>query len=137
MVAMIDPVTLNPGGMLYIGHKGSDKVQESPTYTCGHCNRVIMLIDHRTRKLASAGHPSHTCHSCGKWICEPCNAIRECNSVERDAERAFNDVGGQPWLLRHWGQPIDRIFLPDGSERLVLRRDHNLTITERTRYRRE
>ena len=128
MTAIIDGVHLKPGGMLIISDRGSDKKTEIVTKTCSHCNRVVMLRPDRTR-------PRHTCKRCMKYVCDLC-AGSDCNTIERDVERAYRDLGGQPWLLRHMGTPVDRIFLPDGTERLVLRNDHNMTLTERTRYRR-
>lgn len=128
MVVILDSVALKPGGMLVLGNVGSDKKTELPTYTCGHCNRCVVMRPDRVR-------PRHQCKSCGKRVCDLCG-VQECNVFERDVERAFRDKNGQPWLLRHGGLPVDRIFLPDGTERLVLRGDHNMTLTERTRYRR-
>ena len=128
MVAIIDGVNLKPGGMLTIGNRDSDKKTEIPTKTCGHCNRVVMLNPERRRDRA-------TCKRCMKYVCDLC-AGSDCNTIERDAERAYRDLGGQPWLLRQMGSPVDRIFSPDGTDRLVLRNDHNMTLAERTRYRR-
>ena len=71
-----------------------------------------------------------------KRICDLCAGIAECNVIDRDLERAQRNLGGQPWLLRHWGEPVDTIYLPDGTSKYVLRRDHNLSMVERTRYRR-
>lgn len=129
MVAVLDPVTLRPGGLLTSGNVGSDKVQEFPTYTCNHCNRVVVMHPDRTRERA-------TCRKCMAPVCDLCSGVGDCNVFDADMELAFRDVGGQPWLLRHGGEPIDRIYFPDGSGKLVLRKDHNFTLTERTRSRR-
>ena len=126
---ILDPVKLQPGGMLLIGNVASDKVEEVPTYTCGHCNRMVACHPLRKRER-------HRCKQCAARICDYCHALRECHVFDADVERAYSDLGAQPWMLRHYGQPVDRIFLPDGTEKLVLRRDHNLSLTERTRYRR-
>ena len=128
VVAIIDGVHLKPGGMLEITNLYSDKKTEIPSYTCKHCGRCVFLRPDRKKER-------FRCKKCGGRVCDICG-IQDCNLIERDAERAYRDIGGQPWLLRHMGSPVDRIYLPDGTERLVLRNDHNMTLTERTRYRR-
>lgn len=129
MTAVIDALTLRPGGMLFIGNKGSDKVEEIPTFTCKHCNRCVIKHPLRTRAR-------HTCKHCMGYICDLCARLPGCYLFEADAERAHLNLANQPWLLRHWGEPVDRIWQPDGQELLVLRKDHNMTLIERTKYRR-
>lgn len=129
MTAILDAVTLKPGGMLFVGSLDSDKVQEMSTFTCAHCSRVVICHPQRQR-------PRHTCKRCMRWTCDLAGCVQDCNPIADDAERARHDRHAQPWLLRHEGDPVDRIYLPDGSSRLVLRKDHNLSLTEMTRGRR-
>lgn len=48
-----------------------------PTYTCGHCSKVVVMRYDRTR-------PRTMCHKCAQWICETnelcaadCTPLRE------------------------------------------------------------
>jgi hypothetical protein len=42
-------------------------LMECATYTCTHCQRVVMMNDQRTR-------PRYKCFGCSHLICDPCAA---------------------------------------------------------------
>lgn len=43
---------------------------ESATYTCTHCERVVVMEQTRTR-------PRYKCRGCSHLICDPCAAEKE------------------------------------------------------------
>lgn len=43
---------------------------EMPTYTCSHCERVIVMNPARKRER-------YTCRGCNHMICDDCGAIKE------------------------------------------------------------
>lgn len=53
---------------------------ESATYTCSHCNSIVVIEPKRTRERAF-------CRGCGQKICDACGVIRArtltCASMER------------------------------------------------------
>ena len=108
---LIDPLTRHPGGMLIESNLGSDRTKEVPTYTCGHCQRVVIMNPTRTR-------PRNMCRRCMRQTCETAGCLQECNPIERDLERAYANLLHQPWMLRENGYPVNR--LPDGG--LIQRR---------------
>lgn len=59
---------------------------ERATYTCGHCQRVVVLNPQRTRERAYCG-------KCDRRICDGCEAVRaasgKCDSFERRAGAAL------------------------------------------------
>ncbi len=58
-------------------------VFEAATYTCNHCNRVVVINPLRTRERAY-------CSKCDAYICDECGAVKaitfECNSMEKQIE---------------------------------------------------
>lgn len=53
-------------GLPLIAAKG---LFEAPTYTCSHCNAVVVLNPNRQRERAH-------CRGCDHLICDNCNVIR-------------------------------------------------------------
>ena len=57
--------------MLAMGYPvGAGKgLYESATYTCSHCNKIVIIEPARTRERGY-------CRSCSQRICDPCVAIK-------------------------------------------------------------
>ena len=102
---------------------------EMPSFTCCHCNRVVILNPERQR-------PRNTCRKCMALTCDSGGCLVDCNPFGRDLERAYRNEGNQPWLLRHHGEPIDRIYDAAGNELLVLRKGDGHTQREIQRMQR-
>ena len=94
--------------------------KELPSYTCVHCDRVIILNPERTRAR-------NQCRKCMKIICDSAGCVVGCNPFQKDLERSYQEQDNQPWLLRHHGEPVDRIYDEYGNELLVLRKDNGMT----------
>lgn len=80
----------------------SGAVVECPTYTCSHCNRVVIMNPDRVRERAFCGKCSHR-------ICDQCEAVRvasggECKPFVQLLDEAEDrilkgqPVGELPWL---------------------------------------
>ena len=56
---------------------------ELPTYTCSHCQRVVIMNPQRTRERAY-------CRKCDHYICDQCGAVaaktKECKTFEQTIE---------------------------------------------------
>lgn len=62
---------------------GENGVQRIPTYTCGHCSRVVMLNPERTRERLR-------CKTCGKLLCEQSELCRiACTPIHALARDRF------------------------------------------------
>lgn len=76
-------------GLLEVWDNGERK--EVPTYTCGHCNRVIAFRAERTR-------PRVRCKKCGRLICEKTSTCREeCTPVPDLAKDHFEGPVAKRW----------------------------------------
>lgn len=66
---------------------GRGTMFESPTITCAHCQRIVVLNPDRSR---SRGY----CPNCDGYVCDECEAVRvstgECRSFERFADDYLN-----------------------------------------------
>jgi len=58
---------------------------EAATYTCSHCQFVVVLEPKRTR-------PRAFCTGCGQRICDPCDAVRHQTLTCRPMEQIFDEV---------------------------------------------
>lgn len=62
---------------------------ELPTYTCSHCQRVVVMNPERHR-------PRYTCRGCSHMICDGCAAIREagapCKTFKQVVEEALEQA---------------------------------------------
>lgn len=65
--------------------RGADTVIEAPTYTCSHCQRVVILNPSRTRERAY-------CPKCSHLICDECEAARIAAGW---ACRSFNEIADE------------------------------------------
>lgn len=124
---------MKPGGYLIEENKITGAKLEFDTFTCVHCNRMVVKNPKRQR-------PRNECHNCNKLTCDSAGCIIECNPFERDLDRAKINLNGQPWLLRGLGLapadhgfPVDAIYDTDGKITYVLRKDNGMTERERTR----
>jgi hypothetical protein len=68
---------LNPGGQATY-HAPDGTVVEQDTYTCAHCNRIILL--------KPAQSPYGGCRQCGGMICSTCVGDVVCKPWERRME---------------------------------------------------
>lgn len=64
-------------GLLQVDHRhasapmpGMAAFVEHPTFTCSHCERVVVMRPDRIR-------PRYTCRGCNHLLCDNCAAIRE------------------------------------------------------------
>jgi hypothetical protein len=62
------------------------KLSESPTFTCSHCNAVVVMNPKRTRERAY-------CRGCNSYICDACGVVRaltfECRTLEQKIDQAI------------------------------------------------
>lgn len=67
----------------------ADGVRRIPTYTCGHCSRVVMMRADRTRERVR-------CTSCGKLLCEQSElCMTSCTPIHALARDRFE--GSEKW----------------------------------------
>ena len=117
---------LQPRSHFEIGNVFTGERTTLPCFTCVHCNRVVVMNPERTR-------PRNVCRKCMALTCDSAGCAAGCEPLARDAERAFVDLDGQPWLLRHHGEPLARIVDAHGDEALVLRKDNGKTLRQMRR----
>lgn len=61
---------MKDGGYLMIDDRASGGgLLEGATYTCNHCNAIVVKNAERTRER-------HVCRGCGRVICDVCAEIR-------------------------------------------------------------
>lgn len=121
-VALLPDTSLRNGGVLTVSD-GDGREVSLPTFTCCHCNRIVVMHPGRRRGR-------NTCRRCMEWTCDAPGCVLGCHPFAADMERAYRGQDGQPWLLRSHGEPVDRIYGPNGKEVLVLRSDHNMNLRE-------
>lgn len=89
-------------GELTIDHRASPGTAEvpagtlfeGPTFTCCHCNRVVV-------KNAQRQRPRNVCHKCMKWTCDYGVCVTECNPIVQSVDLALRYAEtGQSFLLR-------------------------------------
>ena len=73
---------------------------EAPTYTCSHCQFVVVLNPNRTRERAY-------CPKCDKYICDNCGAIRAANGGEC---KTFNQIIDEAQEKAVKGEPASIIL---------------------------
>jgi hypothetical protein len=118
-VAILDSVALHPDGVQTSGTIQSDKKRERNGFLCAHCNRFVLTNSLRQR-------PRHTCKRCMHLTCDLAGCVLECNPIVEGLERGLARREGDLnlYLLRDPdGWPVTWISLPDGSTRLVRRKD--------------
>ncbi len=69
----------NPGGYLVI--TGPESVEEYDTFTCGHCQRVV-VVKHK----AQASDLGGMCRLCMKLVCAECDTLGSCTPFEKQME---------------------------------------------------
>lgn len=73
---------LKAGGYL-VGHGPDGCVQECDSFTCGHCNRIVLV-----RPKQNAADVGGFCRCCTKLICGPCVDDGRCTPLEKRLEAA-------------------------------------------------
>lgn len=90
------------GGYLLIDHRASPGTPavaggtlfEADTFTCCHCNGVVVKNPQRVRDR-------HMCFKCGHLTCDQVGCVNECNPVLQAVSLAQRfPESGQPFLLR-------------------------------------
>ena len=76
------------GGMLIHEEQAENWVRELPTFTCIHCNRVVVMNPARRRGR-------NACRKCMARTCDAPPCVLECDPVERKLEQL------RPLLLPH------------------------------------
>jgi hypothetical protein len=71
------------GGYLLTSSIENDRVVEHKTFTCQHCNRLV-IVKHKCRAEDLGGR----CFCCGGLICAPCTGKFGCDNIEKKLERA-------------------------------------------------
>jgi hypothetical protein len=65
------------------------KVAEFPTFTCKHCQTVVIMNPERTRQR-------NFCKGCNHLICDPCAAIKHrtgvCKTFDQIADELMNQI---------------------------------------------
>jgi len=99
----------NPRGLGYLEIRHADPVSGAPTvfeadtYTCSHCNAVVVLNPARTRER-------YKCRGCNHHICDSCAAERvagaACKTMAQKFDEHLDDVARRG---------------PDGDASLIIR----------------
>lgn len=63
-------------------------VREADTYTCSHCNRVVVLNPERKRER-------YKCHGCSHHICDDCAALRIAGGSCRTMAQKVDEIRAQ------------------------------------------
>lgn len=104
------------GGVLITENLIENVKEELPTFTCAHCAAIVVMNPMRTRERG-------WCWNCDAYLCDKAGCNAECFNQDKATEYALSGKPGGPFLLRSpEGYTVSRITLPDGSERLVERR---------------
>lgn len=77
-------------GYLLVDNRASGQgMVESPTITCSHCQRVVVLNPLRTRERGY-------CPKCDSYICDECEAVRVASGFEcRPMKQVFDELEGR------------------------------------------
>ena len=63
---------------------------EAPTFTCKHCQRIVVMNPNRTRER-------HFCRGCSHLICDECAAIKavtlQCRTFDQMVEASLSSGG--------------------------------------------
>lgn len=63
---------------------------EAPTFTCRHCQRVVVMNPNRTRER-------HYCRGCDHLICDNCAAVKaatqECRTFDQLVDKLLSSGG--------------------------------------------
>jgi hypothetical protein len=76
---------------------------EAPTYTCSHCQVVVVLNPRRTRDRPH-------CKKCDHYVCDRCGAALAQTGICRPFKQIIDEVQNAAAK----GQPISTIILPFG-----------------------
>lgn len=94
-------------GLLQIDHRhasapmpGVQDLVEVPTYTCTHCESVVVMNPNRVR-------PRYTCRGCSHMICDSCGSKREAGAPCRTFAQLIDE-----FLEKQEKQVESSIILP-------------------------
>ncbi len=93
----------DPGGFMSIDDRASGgKLTEMDTFTCVHCNSIVVMHPMRIR-------PRNVCLKCDGTTCDQEACVVECDHWEKKWE------AGRPWLQPHQYTDAltDEIFTPE------------------------
>lgn len=77
---------LNRDGYLLIDNRCAGQgVREMRTYTCNHCNRIVVMHPERTR---DRGY----CRACDSYICDACVTTRAQTGACRTMAQTIDDA---------------------------------------------
>lgn len=79
-----DAVTIAAGRPL----TAANGLFEAPTYTCSHCQYVVVMNPNRQRERAY-------CSKCDHYLCDGCGAVKALNGVCLTMEEVFDNVQEQ------------------------------------------
>lgn len=67
------------GGYLRIeNHNDRDKAFEADTYTCKHCNRIVIV-----KPMCDPADLGRRCGGCDGLLCKRCSALDGCSHIEK------------------------------------------------------
>lgn len=72
---------------------------EAPTYTCSHCQYVVVMHPNRQRERAY-------CAKCDHYICDACGVVKALNGECRPMEKIFDQVMEQAVRVQQSGSII-------------------------------
>lgn len=75
---------------------------EAPTYSCSHCQRVVVLNPLRTRAR-------EYCARCDSHICDRCGALRAANGGDC---KTFKQIVDEVQHAASHGKPVPTLILP-------------------------
>jgi NAD-dependent SIR2 family protein deacetylase len=82
------------------------RLHEYDTYTCSHCNRVVVMNPERKRER-------YKCRGCEHHICDECAALRTAGAPCRTITQWFDEIRTQEEkMARADGQAEPSLILP-------------------------
>lgn len=75
---------------------------EAPTYTCSHCQTVVVLNPNRQRERAY-------CPKCDHYVCDGCGTIRALNGGQC---KTFKQVIEEVMESAEMGKPVLQVWTP-------------------------
>lgn len=73
-------------GYLLIDNRASGHgLQESKTFTCNHCNRVVIMNAERTRERGY-------CRGCDRYLCDECGTVRAITGQCKTFNQVIDEV---------------------------------------------
>lgn len=86
-------------GTAFVFDPALPRVMERDTFTCSHCQRIVMLHDEQGRQIDSV-----LCMRCDKRICVPCAEQARCDPFEKKLSRMESKTAQTAQLFRAMGE---------------------------------